>query len=221
MQLLFSILIFLIITTAVAFFYSDNNTKPTSVVEEVTWNEGSNVIAAVPESSPAVASKEEGLQIPKVKKKYIALTFDDGPNDKTTNEILDILEDNEAKATFFVIGVHIKNGKKALKRASNMGCTIGNHTMNHLNLQLQNRKTIRQQILSTKDKVEKITKKKMRLVRLPFGSVNDRVARAVKNPMIMWSIDTEDWKAKNYKKIYRKVKNNVQDGDIINFRFNV
>lgn len=67
--------------------------------------------------------------------KVIALTFDDGPNTTTTNEILDVLEEYDARATFFLIGNNINDESAvSVKRAYDMGCEIGNHSKSHSNM---------------------------------------------------------------------------------------
>ena len=166
------------------------------------------------EAQCTVAPKKETNK-KKKRKKYVALTFDDGPDIKTTNRILNILKANDAKATFFVIGSQVNKAKKVIKRAKSLGCVIGNHTFNHLNLQIKSNKLIKYQVRKTSKYVKKIIGKGTLLVRPPYGSVNSRVKKAINKPMVLWSIDTMDWYTLNAKKVIRKVKKSVRDGDII------
>jgi peptidoglycan/xylan/chitin deacetylase (PgdA/CDA1 family) len=64
-------------------------------------------------------------------KKMVALTFDDGPSNQNTNRILDVLEQNHARATFFVIGKRIADRTEVIARALSLGCEIGSHTWGH------------------------------------------------------------------------------------------
>ncbi len=149
-------------------------------------------------------------------KKYIALTFDDGPHITVTEKILDILKKNNAKATFFVIGLEISPKKSyILKEISNAGCQIGNHTFNHKNLTMLTESKIMYEIESTDALIKSVTGESASLLRPPFGSVNDKVKSVISYPLITWSIDTEDWKNRDASKIVSNIKENVKDGSII------
>lgn len=108
--------------------------------------------------------------------KLIALTFDDGPNTTTTCEILDILEENDAKATFFLIGRNINEESAAsVKRAYDMGCEIGNHSKSHLNMPALSDEEILEEIQYVEDYVTEITGEGTKYFRAPFIDVNDKM----------------------------------------------
>ena len=147
-------------------------------------------------------------------KKMVALTFDDGPG-QYTQDIVNCLKANNAKATFFVVGSQINAYASALKNASKMGCEIGNHSYTHPNFANLSDTDIYFQINETDKKIKSIIGKSTDLLRTPGGYVSDNVRAVVKKPIILWSIDTRDWETLSKEKTVSAVKNNVQDGDII------
>lgn len=147
-------------------------------------------------------------------KKMIALTYDDGPS-IYTKDILKCLEENKAKATFFVLGCNISAHKDAVYAANKMGCEIANHTYNHPMLTGRTNEQIKAEIADTDKKIKSITGHNAVVMRPPGGDVNERVASVVDKPVIIWSIDTRDWEHRNSSRTIQSVMNNVKDGDII------
>ena len=148
-------------------------------------------------------------------KPMIALTFDDGPNSATTNRILDILEENNSVATFFFFFRRIEKDAETLKRMDSLGCQIGNHTANHKDLTKISSKQIKTEVNIVNDKLKKAIGKEASIVRAPYGATNDNVKASVEYPLIMWNVDTKDWKSKNAKAIEKEVLGKVKDGDIV------
>ena len=146
--------------------------------------------------------------------KYIALTFDDGPN-YNTNKVLDILNKYNVKATFFVLGSKIKGNEDILKRMKDSGMEIGNHTYNHLLLTKYKEDKIKEEIDNTSNLIFEVTGSSPRLLRPSYGSFNKKIKKCSNFPIIIWDIDTLDWKYHNSKKIASRVINKVKDGDII------
>lgn len=144
----------------------------------------------------------------------IALTFDDGPG-KYTARLLETLEEYDARATFFMLGQKVGDYAEEIKKMVEIGCEIGNHTTNHARLTELSVKDIEKEVNKTNNELEKIIGQGASLVRPPFGAVNANVRKTVKTPLIMWSLDTLDWKRKNADSITKYVMKNVQDGDII------
>ena len=147
-------------------------------------------------------------------KKMIALTFDDGPN-YNTSKIIDVLNKYDIKATFFVLGSRAINNKDILKKMADSGMEIGNHTYNHLLLTKYDEDKIRSEIEDTSEVIYSATKKRPRLLRPSYGSVNNKIKKVANMPIIIWDIDTLDWKYHNSKRITSRVVNKVRDGDII------
>ena len=135
-----------------------------------------------------------------VKEKKVFLTFDDGPIPEVTPWVIDCLNSFDAKATFFVVGNRIASYAKSVKRANDLGCEIGSHTYSHKNLTKLNSNEMKSEIDKSNEEIKKITGKDISIVRPPEGAVNDTVKSSVKYPLIMWSVDSDDWKYKNAEK---------------------
>lgn len=147
------------------------------------------------------------------KEKCVALTFDDGPG-AMTPKLLDILAESDAKATFFVLGHLAEKNINVLQRMQREGHQIENHSWNHKNLHQLGQKDIEYQINSTNDKLEEIIGERPTLFRPPYGNFNDFVKKQFGMPIILWSLDTEDWKNKNPNIIVEKISK-ARNGEII------
>lgn len=147
--------------------------------------------------------------------KLIALTFDDGPYSPVTNKILDTLEKCGAKATFFVVGNRIPQYADCVKRASELGCEIGSHTYSHKNLTKVSPDGMRSELDKAAAEIEKAAGKRPSVVRPPEGATNESVRGSIGYPMVMWSVDSLDWKNKDAQKDYDIVMENVYDGCIV------
>lgn len=148
---------------------------------------GSDIAVSNESSSESQYSAED---------KLIALTYDDGPHSVYTNKILDILEENGAKATFFILGYNIDKNIDIIRRAQSIGCEIGNHSNDHKILTNCNNETIHNQVNTPNKKIKELTGIEMTLFRAPGGAFNG-ITDQIGMPLIQWSIDTEDWKAKD------------------------
>ena len=166
--------------------------------------------ATVQSDSSGKKSKKEKKSTPKT----IALTFDDGPS-SFTDRLLDCLEANNAKATFFMVGKEILSFPDEVKRMKALGCELGNHTYDHTDLATLSASDISSQISRVDQELVNLTGQGATVVRPPYGSVNDTVKSTVGTPMILWSIDTLDWKTQDVQATVEEVMNNVQDGSII------
>ena len=148
--------------------------------------------------------------------KLIALTFDDGPHPKYTPKLLDILNEQDVLATFFVVGSQIELYPDIVSRAFSEGHQIGNHTYNHIDLRSATEQQLQEEITETANQIEAIIGKKPNIMRPPFGSYNDQVLAAADAAIIMWSIDPEDWNPHyDSSHIYSQVIQQAQDGDIV------
>ena len=147
----------------------------------------------------------------------IALTFDDGPHYKITNRILDVLEQNNLRATFFVVGNRISsdNAYETLRRADALKCEIGNHTYEHPNLTKLSDIDIYQQFEKTNDAVYSVLSKPTTLFRPTFGAYNDVVKNNIDAPFILWSVDSNDWKDRNSAILSERLLSTIKDGDVI------
>ncbi len=149
-----------------------------------------------------------------INKKMIALTFDDGPN-YNTSKILEILNKYNVRATFFVLGSKINHNEKIIKTMDEYGMEIGNHTYSHKLMTSMSNLDIIKEVEDTSDLIYNIVGKYPNLVRPSYGSFNKKIKESINMPIIIWNIDTLDWKSHNSKKIVSRVMNKVSDGDII------
>lgn len=150
-------------------------------------------------------------------KKCIALTFDDGPG-KYTNKLLDTLEQNTAKATFFLIGEQVQKQSTTVKRIQKDGHEIGNHSWNHAVLTKLSLKETKEQLSKTNAAIEKITGSPVRLMRPPYSAVNKNVYRALaeeKMTAIFWSVDTRDWADRNSTIVCNRAVAGASNGAIV------
>lgn len=148
-------------------------------------------------------------------KPMIALTFDDGPYKHTTMPILDTLKEYNGVGTFFVLGNRVKSNEELLKRMVSDGNEIGNHSFNHKQLTVISASEVKSQIDKTQDAVLQVIGSTPKVMRPTYGSYNSKLKSQINMPMILWSIDTLDWKSKDANVIVTHVLDNVKDGDII------
>ena len=149
-----------------------------------------------------------------VNKKMVALTFDDGPN-YNTSKILEILNKYNVRATFFVLGSKINHNKKIIKTMDKYGMEIGNHTYSHKLMTGMSNIDIIREVEDTSNLIYSVIGKYPELVRPSYGSFNKKIKESINMPIIIWNIDTLDWKSHNSNKIVSRVMNKVSDGDII------
>ncbi|UUV99523.1 polysaccharide deacetylase family protein [Vagococcus luciliae] len=148
--------------------------------------------------------------------KKVALTFDDGPNNTSSLQILDTLKKYDIKATFFMLGSMVDTYPDVVKKIHDAGHEIGNHTYDHKDLTKLDEASIKQEIDSTNQKIEKLTGEKPTLLRPPYGAYNDRVTKVESNMSIaLWNIDTLDWKTHNPTAILGEVKKELQPHSIV------
>ncbi len=149
-------------------------------------------------------------------KPMIALTWDDGPNGTTGEKIMDALEANNGRGTFFLVGNRIDNYASEVKRMAENGHEVANHSWDHdTSLSKKSADYIREEFEKTNAKILEVTGVSPALVRLPGGIITDAVRSAVTQPMIFWSIDTVDWKTKDAQKTIDSIESQVKDGDIV------
>lgn len=144
----------------------------------------------------------------------IALTFDDGPG-INTDEILSILEENEAKATFFVLGSNAAIYPETIQRMERLGFEIGNHTYHHVNLTKHPPEVMSEQVEGTNAVLMGIIGRGATLVRPPYGEINDTVKASLAYPFAFWSVDTEDWELRDPIAIAEYILATAGDGDVV------
>ena len=148
-----------------------------------------------------------------INKKYVALTFDDGPS-IYTKEIIDTLKKHEVNATFFILGNKVKPYQELLNESLNNGNILGNHSYNHKWLIKLNEDELNNQIIKTNEEIKLYTGFTPTLLRPTYGSVNNKV-KHLNMDIVLWTVDTMDWKYRNVSTIVSRATKNLKDGDII------
>ncbi len=148
-------------------------------------------------------------------KKLIALTFDDGPSADTTPRLLDILFEKDVPATFFMLGSRARGNPDIVKRAEREYHVVASHTMYHQNLIRIPAATAEADINESKSVFSSILGHAPELTRPPYGNTNSLVSGIISTPMILWSVDPEDWKNKDTETILAIIRAQIHDGAII------
>ncbi len=147
----------------------------------------------------------------------VALTFDDGPS-PYTQRILDTLQRNHVKATFFTLGRQLAEFPLPLQRAVAEGHAIGDHTWNHADLTRLAPRDVRQEIDDEATAIEHVGIPRPRLFRPPYGAYNDetlRIAARRKMLTVLWSVESSDYKAIDPKAMAADVLAHTEPGAII------
>ena len=145
----------------------------------------------------------------------IALTFDDGPYPKVTGHILDVLEKNGVCATFFVLGSRIEGHEDMLTRMEELGCEIGNHSFSHADLTRLSKADCQRELSDTDAEIRRVTGHEASVVRPPYGYYNKTVRSAAGRPLILWTVDTNDWRGKAPGEIADYVIQQAKEGSVI------
>ena len=148
----------------------------------------------------------------------IALTFDDGPHSEKTPKILDVLQQNNVKATFFIVGENANGNDDIIRRIIADGHEIGNHTFGHKYLLKADRCVIEREIDLCDDEIFNYSEYNARLFRPPGGIYDDLLTSICNDrgyDMVLWSIDTRDWAGTSAQDIEKEILNNIEDGAII------
>lgn len=153
--------------------------------------------------------------------KIIALSFDDGPNPAYTAKVLSILEEHNAKATFFVIGKNIQGNENIIKKIDAAGHTIGNHTFSHsFFIDFKGKTGFMYELDATSDIVYTIIKKRMKFFRPPYGVTTPHLAsasKALNYDIIGWNIRSLDTTNDTDERIANRVISQIKPGAIILF----
>jgi len=148
----------------------------------------------------------------------IALTFDDGPHPYLTAEILEILAEYGVQATFFMVGVNVKNYPEAARAVIRAGHEVGNHTYSHYHMNRIDQRTLSEELWKCEDVLEELCEYRPHLFRPPEGAVNGYVESCSEQEdytLILWSLDTRDWEDKSAERIAETVLSRIQPGDIV------
>ena len=148
--------------------------------------------------------------------KYVALTFDDGPSGRFTQQLLDGLRERKVKATFLLCGYRMAEFPEITQRIFSEGHEIGYHGYSHKNMQEMSRRGIAQELMDSQNLLPEDCEPTF--LRPPGGCCSDGVRQVAEVRLLSilgWSVDPRDWATTDTISIERAVMKNIQDGDII------
>lgn len=147
----------------------------------------------------------------------VAITFDDGPRSDTTARLLDELALREVQATFFLVGERIPGNEELIRRMAREGHQVGVHSYSHIRLTALSQKDFDFEVGKTRAQLSAILGESGFWLRPPYGIIDDSVQKWAGSPIILWSVDPEDWKDRDTQRIVGEVLSRVKSGDIILF----
>ncbi len=172
-----------------------------------------------PAASAPSSSGRRAYNSVNVSERYVALTFDDGPNPETTIKLLDMLKARGVKATFFVLGSRASQHPAILKRMIAEGHEVANHSWNHPQLPKISRAAADKQVADTNAAIERATGQRPRYIRPPYGAMTPALRSHIEKTydltFIYWSVDPLDWKNRNANTVRERILSKVQPGSII------
>ena len=174
------------------------------------------------QDATTVVASQKVLPIYSVERedKVISVTFDASWGGDKTMAILDLLDQYNAKATFFLVGIWVDKYPDLVQEIAKRGHEIGNHSDSHAHFTQISDAQIRQELKDCSDKIEALTGTRPTLFRPPYGDYNSKVITVVRDAgyeAVQWSIDSLDWKNRGVSDLVKRATNNVQKGDIILF----
>lgn len=170
--------------------------------------------------SSALPAKAAVYRKRETDQKKIAISFDDGPSRRNTEEILSILEQFHIRATFFVIGENAEKDPERIRRIFDAGHEIGNHTYTHAYISKISEAKLREEVEKTEEVLIRITGTKPVVFRPPGGFYDDASIALLEQmgyKSVLWSLDTRDWSMPKSESIVTKVEERASEGDIILF----
>lgn len=148
----------------------------------------------------------------------IYLTFDDGPHKTYTPQVLDLLAQYNAKATFFVTGQNVDTYPELAQRIATEGHSVQSHTWNHADLRKLDQSAFNSQVRDTNTAIERTIGTRPTCLRPPYGARNERVTQWLDEEgmiMVLWDIDPQDWRKPGTNTIVREIVDHVEDGSVV------
>ena len=162
------------------------------------------------------ASRQTGLPVSApAGEKLVALTFDDGPMGATTAALLDGLSRRGVCATFFLVGEQLAGNEALVLRMDREGHQIGIHSYHHKALTGLNKPDFYEEVGRLREELTTLLGHNSFLLRPPYGIVDTQVQRMAEAPIILWSIDPEDWSDENSDRQVAVILDQVRDGSVI------
>ncbi|MGD9147883.1 MAG: polysaccharide deacetylase family protein, partial [Anaerolineae bacterium] len=174
----------------------------------------------LPDTGDSVADRPTHID----EKPVLYLTFDDGPHDTYTPQVLDTLDQYGARATFFVIGKQIPSASRIVKDSAASGNYQANHSYGHVDLTTLSQAAFDKEIADTYSTIQDATggqdsgRSKLLCLRPPYGASNGTVASyaaALDYELVLWDLDPQDWRQPGADQIAKHIINNARPGAIV------
>jgi len=153
------------------------------------------------------------------REKVIALTFDDGPDEQVTPQVLDVLRNHKVQAVFFCVGSKILKNPGLIERMDNEGHVIGGHSYSHhFFFDLFPAKKMQEEMIKTEKLVQRVIRKKIRMFRPPYGVTNPTLARALRKMnyrVIGWSLKSKDTVIRDEQELLKRLTSKLGAAEII------
>ena len=168
-----------------------------------------------------ILEKNNGIAIGNKEKKNVYLTFDEGYEAGYTSKILEILKENNIKATFFITAHYLNTQEDLVKQMIDEGHIVGNHTVNHKSMPDLDDEKIKTEILDLHQVIYKKFGYEMKYIRPPMGEYSERTLKITNSlgyKTVMWSFAYEDWNEKKQpdeNQAKKKLLDNLHNGEII------
>lgn len=166
----------------------------------------------------ACFARQERASVPAVggvEAPCVALTFDDGPRRETTTLLLDGLARRGIHATFFIVGTRVEGREDILQRMAAEGHQIGIHSQSHKILAELSVAELSVEVEGLAQTLANLLGQKEFMLRPPYGQTSRTLLKWTKCPVILWSVDPEDWSDHDVERQVAAVVSSVKDGDII------
>lgn len=194
----------------------DNSAEPPQQENEDPPPVEDETPPAIPDEEDEPQEPEEYIRTIDPYAPMVALTFDDGPHELYSSQILDILEQHHAVATFFEVGYNACRYPEILKRMAELGCEIASHTYYHHDLTTLSKDAMLTDLAMLDKIILDATGEMPTLVRPPYGAVNSTVKNESGRAMILWTVDTKDWLYRDAQTLIDYMQNYGNlDGEIV------
>ncbi|MBQ8468669.1 MAG: polysaccharide deacetylase family protein [Clostridia bacterium] len=154
----------------------------------------------------------------KTEEKKVALSFDAAWGSDKTSKIVEILQKEGIKATFFLVGFWVEANPDKVKEIYDAGFDIGTHSNTHPKMSTLSSAQVSHELVTSCELISNITKSPVKFFRPPYGDYNDQlinIASSLGLKTIQWDVDTLDWKGLSGEQILTRVQRSVKNGSII------
>jgi|GEM_PF-3600173 peptidoglycan-N-acetylglucosamine deacetylase len=154
-------------------------------------------------------------RVPRCSRGLAALTFDDGPDPRITRKVMKVLVRRDVPATFFLVGQRVPGHGRLLRRMHRLGFRAANHTYRHQNLTRLSSRRVRTTLRRTNHAIHRAGVPRPRLMRPPYGAINHRVRRIVRDldlRPVLWNVDSRDWDGRSADRIVSTVLARLRPG---------